>query len=90
MQIAIDKATSWGHKNGITFGAQKPFPIVFTMGRKGHSQFLTLKIDGNLLEYQTSVKYLCIILDQRLNFKNHLAKMHQGGGSANSCKAGHG
>ena len=72
MQSAIDMAVHWGATNGLTFGPLKSVPVVFTLGRKGHEDFPQLRLSDVHLAYQTSARYLGVIFDRRLNFKEHL------------------
>ncbi|MCF6239054.1 MAG: hypothetical protein L3J79_09665 [Candidatus Marinimicrobia bacterium] len=70
-QKAVDKAVSWGHRNGLTFGAEKTIAVLFTSKRKVTLP-KNLRIDGVTVKYSSSVKYLGIELDSKLNFSKHI------------------
>jgi len=73
MQEAVSKAAEWGDQNGLTFGPAKTVPVIFTRKRKlagGQPPKLVLK--GKEVEYQNSAKYLGVILDTTLSYKEHI------------------
>ena len=72
MQLAINSAIGWGAGCGLTFGIPKTIPVVFTLRRKGSAGFPSLKMGNTALEYKPWAKYLGVVLDRRLNFKEHV------------------
>ena len=72
MQVAINKAQRWGAENGLTFGTAKTVVVVFSHARNPTKFFPKLKINGTILEYSDTVKYLGVTLDTKLTFKQHI------------------
>ena len=70
MQEALDKQSEWGVKHGLKFNTDKTKVMIFTRRRNFDRPILTL--DGKILEYVDSYKYLGVILDSKLNWKQHI------------------
>ena len=73
MQKAIDTAVSWAAENGLRFNPAKT-ECCFFHNKQSRSvpTFDDLKMGGVTLKYSSQIKYLGLILDQRLTFKPHL------------------
>ena len=73
MQKAINTAAAWGKEQGLAFNATKTVAVIFT--RKGSQKcksFPPLPLDDHPLPYVGEVKYLGILLDQKLNWFKHI------------------
>jgi hypothetical protein len=73
MQQVLDSVTSWGHEQGLKFGASKWVAITFTQKRK--YEVPPLLLNGVALPWQTQVKYLGVTLDWRLNWIAHILRL---------------
>ena len=71
LQHKINLLTKWGSTCGLVFSPVKSIPIIFKPNRKPITPRKKLKIYGNKLEYATSTRYLGVILDDRLTWKQH-------------------
>ena len=72
MQIALNKAYSWGVLKGLQFNPIKTVAVIFSHKRDPIKIFPKLTLGGRELEYSKEVKYLGIILDSKLSFKQHI------------------
>jgi ribonuclease HI/retron-type reverse transcriptase len=70
MQQALNKVANWGLEQGLRFSASKSVAIAFTRKLKWES--IPLKLNNTTLEWQTQVKYLGVVLDQRLLWTIHV------------------
>ncbi|XP_063829245.1 uncharacterized protein LOC135078647 [Ostrinia nubilalis] len=68
INIALDRITSWGESVKLEFGPDKTQTIAFT--NKAAKCKLFMK--GLRLTYTDHIKYLGIIIDQRLTFTKHV------------------
>ena len=71
VQTAINKATEWADARGFKFSPQKTKAIRFTRTRK-NEEIPTLLLNGNILPLEEEVKFLGVILDQKLTFGPHI------------------
>ncbi|KAJ8912382.1 hypothetical protein NQ315_014750, partial [Exocentrus adspersus] len=67
---AITKAKKWFNDNGSPISQEKTAVITFT--RKRYRPPATLRLADFDIQYKTSVKYLGLILDSKLNWKDHI------------------
>ena len=72
LQAMADELTVWGRTCGLHFNASKTVSVLFT--RKGCITEHFLKIDGKIVDYSDSVKYLGVDLDNRLHWREHISK----------------
>ena len=71
MQMAVEKALSWGRAKGLTFSSSKTVAVLFTNKRK----FLPppkIRMEGAEIPYSDSVQYLGVRIDKGLTWKEHL------------------
>ena len=68
-QQAIKIAERWAKKVGVQFSPEKTAVIIFTRKRGKPSK--KLKLYGKEIEYTKSTKYLGVIFDEKLTFKEH-------------------
>ena len=73
VQHKINLLTKWGNTCGLVFSPAKSIPIIFKPNYKPIVPHKKLKIYGNKLEYASSTRYLGVILDDRLSWKQHWA-----------------
>ncbi len=71
-QEAISKALDFGHENGLEFGADKIEVVVFTCKRIKTSGLPCLHMANKDLTYSDTVKYLGVLLDNKLIFDPHI------------------
>ena len=67
MQYAVNRAIAWGQKAGLAFSPSKTVAILFTMKYK-----FTLTVNGVEIAYSKQVRYLGVILDQKLTWHQHI------------------
>ena len=74
MQRCLDKATSWGHRFGLQFSAEKTVSMIFRPAgsRRAPPTLPPLHIGGGSIQTVNSVKYLGITLDSSLSFRTHI------------------
>ena len=71
IQEAINMATAWAGARGFRFSAEKSKAIRFSR-LKRREQVPTLFLEGVILPYEESVKYLGVLLDKGLTFTHHI------------------
>lgn len=70
LQLAVEKAAEWFEKNGSTIAEEKSSVCTFTRSRFQPPR--SIKLSNFEISYRTSVKYLGMILDKKLNWKEHI------------------
>ena len=75
-QPKINQAVAWGARNGLSFSVDKTTAVFFSRQRKFHSHVLPklkkLTINGVEINPSPSMTYLGVILDQKLNWSQHI------------------
>ena len=75
-QYQLNKAMEWGAQNGLTFCADKTTVVFFTRKynfvKKVLPKVKKIKINGVEIDPSTSMTYLGIILDHKLNWSVHI------------------
>ena len=71
IQEAINAATTWANTRGFKFSPEKTKAIRFCRLRR-KEVVPTLFLEGSVLPYEDHVKYLGVIFDKTLTFKNHI------------------
>jgi len=75
MQGALQRVERWCRSHGLSVNPEKTEVVPFTRRRKGLPRGLTLF--GERLRVSGSVKYLGVIIDCRLTWKEHVARVVQ-------------
>ncbi len=65
----------WLCSNRLSLNASKTEFIIFKPPRKDLMQRITLQLNGITLYESTKIKYLGIIMDDRLNWKHHITEL---------------
>ena len=77
-QPKINQAVEWGANNGLTFSVDKTTAVFFSRQKKFHSEVLPrikkLTINGVEIKPSSSMTYLGVVLDQKLNWSLHIEK----------------
>ena len=71
IQGAINKICTWADSHGFTFSASKTNCIHFHH-KKGFQQPLKLLLDRTIIPNRESIKYLGMIIDRKLDWKDHI------------------
>ena len=71
IQETIDAAAAWASARGFKFSPEKTKAIRFCRLRR-REEIPTLFLNGSILPYEDSIKYLGIIFDQKLTFAHHI------------------
>ena len=71
MQVALKEAEHWAERAGVAFSPQKTEAIIFH-GKRTKPIGKKLTLCGVEIKYKTKVKYLGIILDEKLSWKEHI------------------
>ena len=66
----LDELTSWGHTCGLKFNAEKTIAVHFSRKRK--TSPYKLKLEGQEINYSNSAKYLGVVLDRKLSWREHI------------------
>ena len=73
LQADLDNIANWCKGNKLTINTKKTKSMLFGSNKKlKNTRLPNLKLNGNDLEYVTHYKYLGIILDSTLTFKNQI------------------
>ena len=70
IQVAINNLEKWAKIRGMKFSSEKTVAIKFEKRRKGEEPHLTLQ--GNPIQVRESTPYLGLIIDKRLNWRDHV------------------
>ena len=70
MQGTINKVVKWGKENDLIFNPNKTEVIMFHNTRA--KRFKNIHIDDQMVEYTNEVKYLGVILTNKLNWTKHI------------------
>ena len=70
IQIAINNLEQWTKTKGMRFSIEKTVAIKFEKRKKGKEPQLTLH--GSRVQVRESTRYFGLIIDKRLNWKDHM------------------
>ena len=71
VQKALEKAEAWGSRFGLQFCTKKTVAVIFHKTQTKHNM-KPLQLYGQDIKTVTSVRYLGVILDQKLTFQEHI------------------
>lgn len=71
LQRSINAISKWADENGFRFSSTKTVAVRFTRCRRVE-EIPTLNLKGNLLPYETKVRFLGMILDYKLTWASHI------------------
>lgn len=74
-QRDLNKLNDWFLSNLLTINTEKTNFVIFAAKNKNLDDIIKLKIDNDELKQKSSEKYLGIILDHYLDFKQHIHKI---------------
>ena len=75
VQKTLNKLIKWGESCGLTFNPQKTIVLYFCKDKTPPSQ--ELKMQGKLIPYSHTVRYLGVTIDDKLTWKPHREKALQ-------------
>lgn len=75
MNAELNKISIWARKNKLQFNEQKSQVMLLTRRKRKENKEIKIYLNNRLLIQVTSMKYLGIIFDCKLNFKEHISYM---------------
>ena len=70
--IDMNKISMWARNNKINFNEQKSKVMVISRRKRGKNKEISVYMNNKLLEQVKKIKYLGIIIDSKLNFREHV------------------
>jgi hypothetical protein len=70
--IEVNKISKWAEDNQIKFNEQKSKVMVVTRRKRKESTDVSIYLNNKPLEQVNKIKYLGIIIDIKLNFREHI------------------
>jgi hypothetical protein len=74
LQQVITKVESWATLRGLRFSSKKTVAMIFTNKHKQPQNVPNIKLYGQEVPFVDSVRYLGVVLDKKLSWKNHIDK----------------
>ena len=74
MQLALNTISGWCHENELNINADKTVIVPFTRKRLLDNLYKPT-LNGNQIQFSTEVKYLGVILDQKLTWNPHITNI---------------
>ena len=71
-QDAVDRTVDWGKKSGLAFSNIKTVVVLFSHKRANTERARKLVMGGEQIPFSHSAKYLGILFDSRLNFREQV------------------
>lgn len=71
LQMSVSRLEKWATSNGLRFSTKKTTAIHFCR-RRGHCTSVPLRLYGQDIPLQSSIRFLGVELDSRLTYKPHL------------------
>jgi hypothetical protein len=80
MQNEMNKVVKWLNANKLSINSSKTKFVIFKSKNKLLNTEVTLKINNDFLQQVLFIKFLGVIIDQNLTWKNHISSVLQGMG----------
>jgi hypothetical protein len=72
MQEEMNKVTNWLNVNKLSINTTKTKYIIFKSSNKKCDTEINIQLNHNTIQKVTHVKFLGVIIDQNLTWKNHI------------------
>ena len=72
INLQISKIESWTHANKLTINTEKTHVVIFSTKRLNPQLLPPVKMNNQVLELKSDTKFLGVILDKKLTFKQHI------------------
>ena len=72
MQEEMNKVTNWLNVNKLSINTTKTKYIIFKSSNKKRDTEINIQLNHNTIQQVTHVKFLGVIIDQNLTWKNHI------------------
>ena len=73
MNNEMKHISQWLKANKLTLNSEKTYYMVFHRGRRKSYNNIKLYIDDAIIEEASTIKYLGVILDNKLKWTSHIA-----------------
>lgn len=73
MQVAVNRVARWTSDNGFTINDLKTEAVLFNR-KRGHGE-PNLTLNGRMITFKPHVKFLGMIFDKKLKWKEHISKL---------------
>ena len=70
--IEMSKISNWAHNNKINFNEQKSKVMVISRRKRKENKDISVYMNKKPLEQVQKIKYLGIIIDSKLKFREHI------------------
>ena len=74
LQLAVNKIETWGSVNGFRFSTSKTVGVHFCR-RRGACPDMMINMYGSAISFQSSARFLGVILDSRLSYRDHILQL---------------
>ena len=72
MQTELDKIVKWLSANKLSINASKTKILLFKGKNKSQNQQISLRINNDIIKQVSSVRFLGLIIDEGLTWKEHI------------------
>ncbi len=76
LNTELDNISNWLKANKLSLNIKKSNILVFRNRVTKQTETMDVKIDGNSIDEKTYAKYLGLLIDNKLTFKNHIDYVH--------------
>jgi len=73
----LECLTEWFKANKLSLNVKKTNYMLFSLHKEVHNNTLLLKLEGKIIERKSSVKFLGIIIDEKVTWGEHIAKVRK-------------